>query len=127
MRVLIVDDSRIIRNGLKNIFLFLGHNVVGEAVTGFEAINMYKTLSPDLVTMDISMPMRQGIKDGVSALKEIIDLDTNAKVIMVTSHGEEHLVVDSIKLGAKGYILKPITEEKVINSIEKIFPDDWMN
>ncbi|MFA9373435.1 response regulator [Poseidonibacter sp.] len=127
MRVLIVDDSRIIRNGLKNIFLFLGHNVIGEAVTGFEAINMYKTLSPDLVTMDISMPMRQGIKDGVSALKEIIDLDPNAKVIMVTSHGEEHLVVDSIKLGAKGYILKPITEEKVINSIEKIFPDDWMN
>lgn len=127
MRVLIVDDSRIIRNGLKNIFLFLGHNVIGEAVTGFEAINMYKTLSPDLVTMDISMPMRQGIKDGVSALKEIIDLDAHAKVIMVTSHGEEHLVVDSIKLGAKGYILKPITEEKVINSIEKIFPDDWMN
>ncbi len=127
MRVLIVDDSRIIRNGLKNIFLFLGHNVVGEAVTGFEAINMYKNLLPDLVTMDISMPMRQGIKDGVVALEEILVVDNDAKVIMVTSHGEEDLVVDSIKLGAKGYILKPITEEKVINSIEKIFPDGWMN
>ncbi len=127
MRILIVDDSRIIRNGLKNIFLFLGHNVVGEAVTGYEAINMYKTLLPDLVTMDISMPMRQGIKDGVVALKEILNVDIDAKVIMVTSHGEEDLVVDSIKLGAKGYILKPITEEKVINSIEKIFPDGWMN
>ncbi len=126
MKVLVVDDSRIIRNGLSNILKFLGHEIVGEASTGYEAITMYKEFVPDLVTMDISMPMRRGIKDGIQALESIMELNKYATVIMITSHGEEELVLNAIKSGAKGYILKPITEEKVINSLEKVFPDGWI-
>ena len=126
LRILVVDDSVIMRKALIKIFKSLGHQVVGEAGSGYEAIEKYKILVPDLTTMDISMPMEQGIHNGVEALKKIKELDKFAKVAMVTSHGEEELVMNSIKLGAKSYMLKPITEEKVVELLTKLFPDNWM-
>ena len=119
-RVLIVDDSAFMRNLLKNV-LFKGNlDTVGEAADGEDAITKYKELKPDLVTMDIIMPN----KDGIAALKEIRRIDQNAKVIMVTAVGQEKLVKSAIKFGAKGYIVKPFQAPKVIEEVKKVLGID---
>lgn len=118
--ILVVDDSRIIRNGLKNVLEKLGHTIVGEAENGHEGVKLYKELYPDIVTMDITMPAVSGIKNGIDAVKHIIDFDEFAKIIMVTAHGEQPKVMQSIKNGATGYILKPITRDKVRESVERV-------
>lgn len=119
LKILVVDDSMIIRNTLKKILEELGHSVVALAKSGQEAISMYKEYQPDLVTMDITMPLMTGIE----ALAEIRCEYPEANIIMVTSHGEENLVMDSISKGASGYILKPITHGKVTTTMMKVFPD----
>jgi len=118
--VLVVDDSRIIRNGLKNVLEKLGHVVVGEAENGFDGVKLYKELYPDVVTMDITMPATSGIKNGMDAVKHIIEFDEFANIIMITAHGEQQKVMQSIKNGAKGYILKPITRDKVRESVQRV-------
>lgn len=118
VRVMIVDDSSIIRSSLTKILRECGYTVVGAAADGKEAIKMYEVLKPDLVTMDITMP----VMGGVDALKIIRSRFKDAKVIMVTSHGEERLVMDAISSGAKGFVLKPITTDKIQAAVSKVFP-----
>ena len=118
LKALVVDDSVIIRKSLSQQLEELGYEVIAEASNGNEAIKLYKELKPDFVTMDITMP----IKNGIEALKHIKDFDENAKIIMVTSHGEEKLVMEAIKRGAVGYILKPIIHGKIIKAINRAFP-----
>lgn len=120
MRVLIVDDSLMMRMEMKVVMESLGHEVVYMAKDGKEAINKYTETSPDFVTMDITMPNMNGIQ----ALKHIIDDDSNAKVLMVTSNGLENLVIEAINLGAVGYILKPVTVDTMKESIHKMFLGD---
>ena len=117
LNILIVDDSLIIRKTLKEEFERMGHKVIGEAKGGREAIDLYELLTPDLVTMDITMP----IMNGITAVKEIKRFHSDAKIIMITSHGEEKMVMEAIKNGARGYILKPITKEKLDDVINKVF------
>lgn len=117
LKVLIVDDSLIIRKKISKILENLGHEVVFDATNGQEAIDAYKNYKPDLVTMDITMPDM----DGITAVKHIIKDDKEAKIIMVTSHGQEDMVIKSIQSGAVGYILKPITEEKMAQVIGEVF------
>ena len=117
--VLVVDDVSIMRFTIKKHLTSLGHKVIAEASNGFEAINQYETHNPDIVTMDITMPAENGIKNGIEALVGIKKIDRDAKVIMVTSHGEERLVMEAITKGAKGYILKPITEEKLSDALKQ--------
>lgn len=117
LKVLIVDDSLIIRKKISKIFEDLGHQVLFDAINGQEAIIAYKKFKPDLVTMDITMPDM----DGITAVKYIINEDSNAKIIMVTSHGQEDMVIKSIQSGAVGYILKPITQEKLAKVIGEVF------
>jgi two-component system chemotaxis response regulator CheY len=119
LKVLIVDDSLIIRKKISKIFENLGHEVVFDATNGQEAIDAYTKFKPDLVTMDITMPDM----DGITALKHIIKEDMEAKIIMVTSHGQEDMVIKSIQAGAVGYILKPITEEKMAQVIGEVFAE----
>lgn len=119
LNIMIVDDSTIIRKTLKSKLNALGHNVVASAKSGREAISLYKKSNPDLVTMDITMP----IMNGIDALKHIKMKYKDAKVIMVTSHGEEKLVMEAIMNGAKGYVLKPISEEKLYEAIKKVYPE----
>lgn len=119
LKVLIVDDSLIIRKKISKIFENLGHEVVFDATNGQEAIDAYTKFKPDLVTMDITMPDM----DGITALKHIIKEDIEAKIIMVTSHGQEDMVIKSIQAGAVGYILKPITEEKMVQVIGEVFAE----
>ncbi len=114
LKILVVDDSSIIRNILKKEFEKLGHEVLGLAKTGQEALSMYNRFWPDLVTMDITMPFM----DGIEALKEIKNDFPDAYIVMVTSHGEEGLVMDAISSGARGYILKPITPDTINRAVE---------
>ncbi len=115
LNIMIVDDSSIIRKLLSAQLGKLGHNVVAEAKSGKEAIALYEEHMPDLVTMDITMP----IMSGIDALKAIKSKYKDAKVIMITSHGEEKLVMDAITSGARGYVLKPIQEDKIVEAIRK--------
>lgn len=117
--ILVVDDIAIMRNVIKRHLENMGHLVIGEAENGFDAFNIYKKLLPDIVTMDITMPISNGVKNGIDSLKLIIDFDSKANVIMVTSHGEEKLVMEALTCGAKGYLLKPVTEEKLKTIIDK--------
>jgi two-component system chemotaxis response regulator CheY len=122
LNIMVVDDSMIIRKGLTTILKELGFNVVGEAGTGAEAVALYDMLKPDLVTMDITMP----VMTGNEALKRIKAKHPDAKIIMITSHGEEQLVMEAILAGAKGYVLKPITQEKLRVSLCKVVPEAFI-
>ncbi len=115
-RVLVVDDAMFIRNSLRIILEKNGFEVVGQACDGIEAISQYKTLKPDFVTMDVTMPNM----DGLEALKNIRAFDTAAKVIMVTAVGKEETVREAIMSGAKSFIVKPFNEEKVMRVLGKL-------
>jgi two-component system, chemotaxis family, chemotaxis protein CheY len=115
-RVLIVDDAVVMRMMIKGILSKNGYEVVGEAQNGLEAVEKYKTLSPDLVTMDMVMPEM----DGITAVKEIVASDPGAKIIMCTSMGQQALVVEAIQAGAKSFITKPFQPPKILETIEKV-------
>ena len=115
-RILIADDSFYMRDNIKNICTAAGYEVVGEAANGEEVVDLYKRLKPDIVTMDIIMPK----KTGTEAVREIMDYDPNAKIIVCTAIDQESVLIEAIKLGAKNYIIKPIEPEQVISAIEKV-------
>jgi two-component system chemotaxis response regulator CheY len=115
-RILIVDDTLFMRTLLKNILFSGGHDIVGEAADGDEAVAKYKDLKPDLVTMDVVMPKVNGIE----ALKQIRAMDPGARVVMCTAVGQEQMVKLAIKTGAKGYIVKPFQAPKVLEEIKNV-------
>ncbi len=115
-KVLIVDDAAFMRLAIKNILEKHDFDVVDEAENGQVGINKYKELKPDLVTMDITMPEL----DGLSALKQIIAYDPNAKVVMVSAMGQEQMVMEAIKNGARSFIVKPFKEDHVIQTLSKV-------
>jgi len=119
LNILIVDDSLIMRVNLRRNLEGLGHEIVAEAVDGGSSITAYQKYKPELVTMDITMPDM----DGITAVQKIKEFDGNANVIMVTSHGQEAMVMNALKAGAKGYILKPVSPEKLREAIGKIFSE----
>jgi two-component system chemotaxis response regulator CheY len=114
-KILIVDDAAFMRMMIKEILTKNGFDVVGEASDGQQAIEKYKELEPDLVTMDITMPEM----DGVTALKEIKKLNPNSKVIMCSAMGQQAMVIDAIQAGAKDFIVKPFQAERVLEAINK--------
>lgn len=114
-KILIVDDAAFMRMMIKDILTKNGFEVVGEANDGAQAIEKYKELNPELVTMDITMPEM----DGITALKEIKKIDPNAKVIMCSAMGQQAMVIDAIQAGAKDFIVKPFQADRVIEAIKK--------
>lgn len=114
-RILIVDDAAFMRMMVKDILTKNGFEVVGEAQDGNQAIEKYKELSPDLVTMDITMPEM----DGITALKEIKKIDASARIIMCSAMGQQAMVIDAIQAGAKDFIVKPFQADRVIEAIQK--------
>lgn len=114
-KVLIVDDAAFMRMMIKDILTKNGFEVVGEAQDGVQAVEKYQELTPDLVTMDITMPE----KDGITALKEIKALNSNAIIIMCSAMGQQAMVIDAIQAGAKDFIVKPFQAERVIEAIQK--------
>ena len=114
-RILIVDDAAFMRMMIRDILTKNGYEVVGEAQDGAQAIERFKELKPDLITMDITMPEM----DGIVALKEIKKIDANAKVIMCSAMGQQAMVIDAIQAGAKDFIVKPFQADRVIEAIKK--------
>jgi len=115
-RILVVDDAMFMRVTLRNILTKAGHEVVGEADNGEEAIARYRQLQPDLVTMDITMPKM----DGITAVKRIVESDPTARIVMCTAMGQKSMVLDAIEAGAKDFIVKPFEPERVIEGVDKV-------
>lgn len=115
-KILIVDDSRTSRKMLRGILEADGHEIIDEAVNGQEGVQKYQALKPDLVTMDITMP----VVDGVEALKMIKALDSTAKVIMVTAAGQKNKMIDCIKAGADEFLTKPFDQQEIVNIVSKL-------
>jgi len=113
--VLIVDDALFMRTVLKDILTKNGYDVVGEATNGYEAIDKYQELKPDITTMDITMPEL----DGIGALKKIMEINHAAKVIMCSAMGQQGIVVEAIKQGASDFIIKPFQPARVLEALEK--------
>ncbi len=114
--VLIVDDTMFMRVTIANMLKEWGFKVVGEAANGRQAVDMYHALQPDIVTMDVTMP----IMNGIEAVKEIMVDDPEAKIIMITALGKQSLVVEAISYGAKDFVTKPFTKEKLKLVVDNI-------
>jgi len=119
LKVLIVDDSLIMRRNIKKYLTSLGHDIIGEAKNANEALEFCKENKPNLITMDISMPGMSGIE----VINKIRNISQYFSIIMITSYGNNSIVKSALQEGAQGYILKPVTAEKLYESISKIYPE----
>ena len=118
-RILIVDDSAFMRMALRDILTTNDYEVVGEAENGQQAMVKFKEWLPDLVTMDVVMAGETGLE----VLRQIMDLDRNAKVLMVTAVSKQSMVVDALQAGAKGFLIKPFELNAVLAEIKRILKD----
>jgi two-component system chemotaxis response regulator CheY len=112
---MIVDDAAFMRMMLRDIIIANGCELAGEAENGVHAVSMYKSVKPDLVLMDITMPKM----DGITAVKTIMGYDPDAKIIMVSAMGQESMVIDAIKAGALDFVVKPFQADRVAAAIKK--------
>ncbi|MBF4692053.1 response regulator [Fusibacter ferrireducens] len=119
-RIMIVDDSTVMRLNLKKILTSVGHTIVAEAQNGKEACLLYEKLKPELVTMDISMP----VMTGVEATKAIISKFPDATIVMISALNQKKMVYEALKNGARHYIIKPIDQEKVISVLSEVLMTD---
>ena len=115
-RVLVADDASFMRQMIREIVESDCHEVVGEASDGMEALDEYKRVSPDVVTMDIVMPRRSGI----DAVRSILELDPSARVVMCSALGQESLVSEALEAGARDFIVKPFKPDSVLATIAKV-------
>jgi len=113
--ILICDDDTFTRRIMKDILTKNGYNVIAEASDGAKAVAIYRETSPDLVLMDIVMP----IMDGINALRKIRSMDPNAKVVMCSSMGQHLMVVEAIQAGAKDFVLKPYKPDRLLKAVER--------
>jgi two-component system chemotaxis response regulator CheY len=114
-RIMVVDDAAFMRKMLTDTLVGGGHEVVGEAANGDEAVKRFQELRPDVTTLDITMPE----KDGLEALREILAFDPSAKVVMCSALGQESKVLEAIKSGAKDFVVKPFQSERVLSAVGK--------
>lgn len=115
-KVLIVDDAAFMRMMIKDILEKNGYTVTGEANNGIKAVELYKKERPDIVTMDITMPDM----DGIQAVKAIREMDPSAKIIMCSAMGQQSMVMDAIKAGARDFIVKPFQADRVLEAVKKV-------
>ncbi|MCZ6917768.1 MAG: response regulator [Gemmatimonadetes bacterium] len=114
--VLVCDDAIFMRTMISDILSQAGYDVVGEAETGVQAVERFKELNPDLVTMDIVMPDMGGI----DAVREIMKIAPNAKVLMCSAMGQQALVVEAIQAGAKDFVVKPFQPSRVLEAVQRV-------
>ena len=118
-RILLVDDAQIMRMMMGKVFKEAGYEIVGQASTGVEAVEKYLDLRPDLVMMDITMPEMSGIE----AVKEIMELDPKAKIIMCSAMGQKSMVLESIEAGARNFIIKPFEPQKLLDIVRAVLAE----
>lgn len=118
-RILVCDDSAFMRMMLKRVLIDNGHEVVGEAGDGMEAIQLYRQLKPDLITMDITMPKM----DGIQAVTHIHEENPLIRIVMVTALGQRAIITDAINAGASDFIVKPFDNIQVIETIKKVLDE----
>ena len=121
--VLIADDVAFVRKTLTEILTRAHYQVIGEALDGKQAVELFKKLRPDVVTMDIVMP----VMSGIDATKNMITHDKDAKVVIISAMGQENLVMDAIHVGAKDFILKPFTAEEITRTLDRVLKGDDRN
>jgi len=114
-KILIVDDLSFMRMIQKEILSQRGYVVVGEASNGLEAVEKYRSLRPDLVLLDITMPQMNGLE----AMRKIFSIDPQARVIMCSALGQQNLIVEAIRAGVKDFIVKPFKPERMLSAIER--------
>ncbi len=114
-KILIADDLSFMRMIQKEILTERGYTIVGEATDGREAVEKFKSLHPDLVLLDITMPNMNGLE----AMRKIFALEPKARVIMCSALGQQNLIVEAIKAGVKDFIVKPFKPERILSAIEK--------
>jgi two-component system, chemotaxis family, chemotaxis protein CheY len=115
-KVLIVDDAAFMRVSIKNMLAKNGYEIIGEAENGKVAIQKYQELSPDIVTMDITMPEM----DGLASIKKILEYNPSANIIMISAMGQESMVREAVLSGAKGFIVKPFKEDAIVSALNSI-------
>lgn len=115
-KIMVVDDAAFMRQMLKDVLRTAGHEIAVEAANGEEAVNLYKRVKPDLVTMDITMPEM----DGVEALRAIKKYDPKAKVIICSAIGQKSMVISAIQAGAKDFVIKPFHKERLLETVRKV-------
>ncbi|GGH73930.1 chemotaxis protein CheY [Compostibacillus humi] len=115
-KILIADDAKFMRLTLASMVKKGNHEVVGEAENGEEAVRLYRELQPDIVTMDITMP----VMNGIEAIREIMKINSNANIIVCSAMGQQKVVVEAIEAGAKDFIIKPFDESRVLETIDRI-------
>lgn len=113
--VLIVDDAAFMRTMIKDILTQNGYDVAGEAENGVEALEQYRILNPDLVIMDITMPEM----DGICATKQIKKIDPHALIVMCSAMGQQATIIESIRSGAKDFVVKPFQPERLLEAVRK--------
>jgi two-component system, chemotaxis family, chemotaxis protein CheY len=119
-RVLVVDDAAFMRKVVSDALASGGHEVIGEAGNGVEAVARFQELKPELTMLDITMPE----KTGLEALAEIMTIDPGARVLMCSALGQESKVIESIKLGAKDFVVKPFQPERLLEAVGKAMAED---
>lgn len=115
-KILITDDAAFMRMQLRDMLNKLGHQVVGEAENGQDAIEKYQELTPDLITMDITMP----VMDGIEAVRKIREISKEVKIIMCSAMGQQSMVVDAIQAGAQDFIIKPFNADRIKEAVDKL-------
>ncbi len=114
-RVLIVDDSMLMRLLVRDALTPKGFEIAGEAANGAEGVKKYNELKPDVVTMDVTM----GVQDGFEAARRILASDPKARIIMVSALGQEKMLQDCIAIGVRDFVTKPFTKERIVSAVEK--------
>jgi two-component system chemotaxis response regulator CheY len=115
-RILICDDAIFMRTMIADILTGAGYEIAGEAESGLQAVERYKALKPDLVTMDIVMPDMGGI----DAVKAIIAVDPEARILMCSAMGQQQLVVEAVQAGAKEFVVKPFQPSRVLEAVKRL-------
>lgn len=116
MKIMIVDDSSVIRRKIERCDLFTGKTEIRQAANGVEALSIFPSFRPDLTTMDLTMPEM----DGVESVQEIIKLDPTAKILVVSALTDKETALQAIKYGARGFLPKPFTEEQLSDALGKV-------
>lgn len=114
-RVLVVDDAAFMRKVLTDALAAGGHEVVGEAGDGDAALTAYRDLRPDLVTLDITMPE----KDGLATLRELVEIDPDARVVICSALGQQSKVLEAVKAGARDFVVKPFDQGRLLGAVTK--------